>query len=233
MGNMGFLQFLKKDKKAQQIDELDLPPVPPSIDGMDMPPVDDLKDMPMPTLDKDMADVSFPDIDKDMPNFDDFKFDEAPMPEIPEPVQEPAPDELGDIGPITAPKEEYMPPAPQEETPPAEVEEPQEEPMMAVQQARQAQQDILQPKEIAPKISAPKMAPSSDKKSVYVKLDDFKRVFAQINSVRSDFRKSDEALVKIEGIKSSKDKSFENLKLNFHELQKRLIFVDKTIFKGE
>ena len=49
---------------------------------------------------------------------------------------------------------------------------------------------------------------------------------------RNDLRKSEEALMKFENIKNAKDKSFDKVKSSLEDLQKKLIFIDKTLFKG-
>ena len=48
-----------------------------------------------------------------------------------------------------------------------------------------------------------------------------------------NLKKSEEALMKMESIKNAKDKSFDNVKSSLEDLQRKLIFVDKTLFKGE
>ena len=70
-------------------------------------------------------------------------------------------------------------------------------------------------------------------KTIYVRIDNFKATLGSINIVRSDLRKSEEALNKLETLKSSKDRSFDKVKVSIDDLQKKLIFIDKTLFKGE
>jgi len=70
-------------------------------------------------------------------------------------------------------------------------------------------------------------------RTVYVRVEDFKAMLGTINIIRNDLRKSDEALMKLENIKNSKDKSFDRIKLHLDDLQKKLIFVDKTLFEEE
>ncbi len=69
--------------------------------------------------------------------------------------------------------------------------------------------------------------------SLYVRVDKFKIALDHINVIRSDLRKSEEDVMKLEGLKREKDKSFDRFKLSLDDLQKKLIFVDKTLFKGE
>ena len=70
-------------------------------------------------------------------------------------------------------------------------------------------------------------------KTIYIRIDNFKATLGSINIVRSDLRKSEEALNKLETLKSSKDRSFDKVKVSIDDLQKKLIFIDKTLFKGE
>ena len=51
--------------------------------------------------------------------------------------------------------------------------------------------------------------------------------------IRSDLRKSEEALLKLEQMKGAKDRSYDKFKASLDDLQKKLIFIDKTLFKGD
>ena len=50
---------------------------------------------------------------------------------------------------------------------------------------------------------------------------------------RGNLRKSEEALAKMESIKSAKDKSFDKIRASLDDLQKKLVYVDKILFKGD
>ena len=69
--------------------------------------------------------------------------------------------------------------------------------------------------------------------SMYVRVDKFKAAIGSINVIRSDLKKSEDALMKLENIKVAKDRNFEKVRSSLDDLQKKIIFIDKTLFKGE
>lgn len=69
--------------------------------------------------------------------------------------------------------------------------------------------------------------------SLYIRVDRFKAAMGGINAVRNDLKKSEEALMKFEGMKSMEEKSINKIKSSLDDLQKKFVFVDKTVFKGE
>ena len=156
---MSFLKFLKREKKKEGLDELDLPPAPPPLEGFD----------------EDMS-----------------------MPEIP------------DIGGKQAGK---MPEA--------------EENQASIEQPAMLPRE----KTLFPHEKKAALVPMGN--SLYVKVERFKIALGSINVVRNDLRKSEEALMKLENIKSMEEKSMSKIRSSLDDLQKKLVFVDKTLFEGE
>ena len=213
---MGFLKFLKREKKADS-NELDLPPEPPPLEGF-----------------KDKQDFGFPEIkadDFDMSKFDapyaesadasgyepkmpEMKAGEPDFPEFPEMEEEPkAPAEPQmQFQPLAAPQAVQPMPAAMEEMPESE---PQH-----MQRRRLFHHEKRQLERPA-------------RKEVYVRVDKFKAVLDGISMIKSSVRKSDESLIRLESIKNSKDRAFDRVKSSLEDLQKKLIFIDKTLFKGD
>ena len=211
---MGFLKFLKRDKK-DSLDELDLPPEPPPLEGFE-------ENMP----------ADFPDFNEnlsaDMPKFDFEKADlgkedNMGFPELPEMEEKEA--EIPPFNGISYP--EPMPTMPQMPQPmqPLPEPEPKDDEMHSDNFPRMERRLFSQEKRML------RERPSA--KTIYVRIDKFKATLGSINMVRSDLRKSEEALMKLENIKNSKDRSFDKVKVSLDDLQKKLIFVDKILFKGE
>lgn len=204
---MGFLKFLKREKGKESIDDLDLPPAPPPLEGFDD------KDMGM-----DFPDIKMDDMSKDMPEFDfpdkapenvhpddkmDFEFDDDQI-------------KMPDDSSFRQPMRQSVEPAysePQTESKPA--------PRIVQPSAD------FEPKHVKP------LHEHARSRTMYVKVDKFRLLLGTINVVRSDLRKSDEALMKMESMKTNVDRSFDKMKSSLHDLQKKLIFVDKTLFKGD
>ncbi len=209
------------------MDELDLPPAPPPLDG----------------IEKD-----FPDFDKELPDFPDFgerlsapkgmpKFDFPEEDKMPDMEQKSMPDFPN--FPEMEETEEQVQPAPVY-TPTARAKSPQQAPLIPQQmpepQASEEEDETLDYQKTSGRLFAHErtsLRQKSNVKTVYVRVDSFKAALGSINTVRSDLRKSDDALNKLEGIKSAKDKSFDKVKSSLDDLQKKLIFIDKTLFKGE
>ena len=229
---MGFLKFLKKEKK-RDFDDLDLPPAPPSLEGFE-------ENLPEPPemLDFDEK-ISAPKYKEE-----DFKFDalekEEPMPELEDMDldKEIGMDKDLDMGNFE--KEMAMPEMGEPEAQPPQMQQaniPAAQTISAPpmddhdHDAEQTSQDYYPRRGLFTHKPHARERPTA--RTVYVRVEDFKAMLGTINIIRNDLRKSDEALMKLESIKNSKDKSFDRIKLHLDDLQKKLIFVDKTLFEEE
>lgn len=221
---MGFLKFLKREKKGENLDELDLPPAPPPLEGAQA-------EFGTAGFEENLPELpEFPDfgegkisVPEEMPK---FEFPEEEMHALGKEGAEPefpSFPEIEETPPFTAPVTEHMPSTPQMPEPEQVTEE----------------ETNLMPSDIYSKTGRLfthekrvfRERPSG--KIIYIKVDNFKATLGSINIVRSDLRKSEEALMKLENMKNAKDKSFDKVKSLLEDLQKKLIFVDKTLFKGE
>ncbi|MBI3027609.1 hypothetical protein HYY70_05855 [Candidatus Woesearchaeota archaeon] len=229
---MGFFKFLKREKK-EAVDELDLPPAPPPLEGFE----ENLPDFPnLPDFDEQKISIK----PEDMPKFD-FLEEEEKMPDLSK--EEPIPDlesvqemEQNQIPSIAAPeihqREPIMPQLPEDILPkPIPIKAEPEEQLHTEQQSM----EIESHPKAERKLFAHEKRPyrMSAAKTVYVRVDKFKATLGSVNIIRNDLRKSEEALMKLETIKISKDRSFDKVKSSLEDLQKKLIFIDKTLFKGE
>ncbi len=218
---MGFLKFLKREKKSD-VNELDLPPEPPQLEGFedahDFPEFPEIKasdylDMyksgfndegktDNPDYEPKMPEVK----DIDMPDFPKFK-EIGEMPEIP-----------------TEPEMSHQTlatPASPEQTAHAVLnKETPEREYQHMQKSRLFHHER-------------KAWEKPARRDVYVRVDKFKAALDDISMIRASVRKSDEALMRLESIKNSKDRSFDKVKLSLEDLQKKLIFIDKTLFEGD
>ena len=228
---MGFFKFLKRDNKQGIEAELDLPPAPPPLEGFE-----DDKGADLP---------EFPHISA--PNEDDFKFDFPEYNKVPDMGKDEGMPEFPDLDdldkePVSAPNMD-MPQAPK--MVPAFSQAPQiQEPVPDFNQVPQipssqasvtdnSQQNnqSAQPAHQIKHRGTGRIIRSGE--AIYVRVDKFKVALDNISVIRSDLRKSEVDLMKLESLKHEKDKSFEKFKSSLDDLQKKLIFVDKTLFKGE
>jgi len=228
---VGFFKFLKRDKNQGNEAELDLPPAPPPLEGFE-----DDKDVNLPEFPqisapkKDDLDFNFPEYDKmpdigkdedmpEFPNLDDLDKEQASDPDMNMPQV-----------PKMSPAFSQAPPMPNS------VPDFNQFPRMqginapAADDPQQNSQ-LTQPASQMRNKDAGKIIRSG--KSLYVRVDKFKIALDHINVIRSGLRKSDADLMKLESLKHEKDKSFEKFKASLDDLQKKLIFIDKTLFEGE
>ena len=216
---VGFLKFLNRDKK-QDLNSLDMPPDPPKLDGFDdgMPELPDFSEVSAQP-DKDFR-FDFPE-DKEMDFEKDFGLNSQRIGKMPEFPNFPAEEKM----PVQMPS---FIPAPSMQPPQAQDMGEQEEP----QQTQPASKPAY---EIPRRLfhHEKRALGRSMRKEVYVRVDKFKMGLDGISTIRGSLRKSDEALLKLESIKNAKDRSFDKVKSSLEDLQKKLIFIDKTLFKGE
>ncbi len=204
---MGFLKFLKREKK-EGLDELDLPPAPPPLEGFEepLPEFPDLGEEKLPEPKFDFGGLrNRNDLGEELPSFPELENEQIGMQEAPAEIPEP-------VGAKPMP-ELKLQPIPEEDKIPREV-LPKREKGLFEHERRVFRE-----------------RPSG--KAIYVRVDKFKAMLGSVNTLKSDLRKSEETLAKLEGVKNAKDKSFDKVKSSLEDLQRKLIFIDKTLFEGE
>ena len=227
---MGFLKFLQRGKKKEEFDELDLPPAPPPVEGFDEFPSQDFKDFGDGDLDFQKAMGSentqnpgfpekdeFPELGVDdfsdqkrygtsEPQFDftDKELDVPDFPEIAEKESEFVPEDSDRLQP-------EIPELPEQH----QVAVPEVEGIDQISRKAQVQEKRI--------VSG----------SMFMRVDKFKSIIGHINVIRSDLRNTEGGLMKLEEIKNTKYRSFEKIRASLYDVQKKIIFIDKTLFKGD
>ena len=235
---MGFLKFLKKGKKEDSLDKMDLPPTPPPLGDFDenIPDFPDFDEGRYPSMGGNSQKPDFPDMGQEVEykTGNEYKTEEKSIqenikdfPTFPNIEESP----ISPIEPIRAPPAAIRNAEP---AVPYEVAGYNKENEAKQEQADSPKQDAY--KRVIPKTPEQEkniLRQSRSIKEVYVRIDKFKAALGSINTIRSDLRKSEETLAKLESLKLSKDKSLDNAKSFMEDLHKKLIFIDKTLFKGE
>ena len=198
---MAFLKFLKKEKKKEDLSELDLPPAPPPLEGFEE--------------EKPMQDITDFGDDKKF----DFSMDKERFPELPD-LEESS----TSIPPLSSHRSAI--PTPEEAT--SEVQEAYPKPRGRLFSHEKSYEPAATGEQTQGFDQIVKTG-----KTVYVRVEKFKLMLGTVNMVRNDLKNSDEALLKLENIKNSTDRSFEKVRSSLTDLQKKLIFIDKTLFEGE
>jgi len=219
---VGFLKFLKREKKKEDLYELDLPPEPPMLSDFEKnaPSSGVLDNPPEPDFNFSEAGEKSTNQEEstEFPAFPEIEEDPLSIPTISAPaeIQNNVPDEH-EFGQLNIAEEEE---------PPKELEEHEES-----EEEHKPEDSHLQAEEKPVKFQMQRKVPIG--KIIYIRVDEFKMMAASINAIRNDLKISEEDLAKLESDKHAKDKSFDKVKSCLDDLQKKLIFIDKTLFKGE
>ena len=231
---MGFLKFLKRDKKQEQnldFNNLDVPPMPPNASKTSNVKVkgEEFPDLPeLPELDK------LPELDEPTPGYQEKSFPELEMPSMP-PLEPPSQvKRLKDVEtqkPIEMPKPLFDMKKPERFMPPKKEEMPKHSPIL--------KQDIDEPMpEFGKKFERAVIREEKNvlihkdaKGPIYVRVDRFREILKSISTIKNDLKEGDAALVRMNEIDVNSDKRFEKWKNAMGDMQKKFIFIDNAIFK--
>ena len=92
-------------------------------------------------------------------------------------------------------------------------------------------------KEIRPYESAIVMEEETEHKGretggpIFVKVSQFRGILSEISTIKRDLKTVDESLLKLNEIEANRDKILEKWHGIMTDLQKKVIFIDKTLFK--
>ncbi|MCH8956504.1 hypothetical protein IIA28_14475, partial [candidate division KSB1 bacterium] len=67
--------------------------------------------------------------------------------------------------------------------------------------------------------------------TIYLRVDRFRDILTSTNTIKSNLKIASDSIVKLNEIDVNRDKVFEKWRNVLVDLQKKLIFVDKTLFK--
>jgi len=235
---LGFFKFLKRENKKEDFNELDLPPLPPMESGHPSDDFDKLPELPeLPDWEKDLNSQgdNFPKFDFPEMKDDSSMQDHDQMPNFPEfpKMDDEEPQPLPDFPQISS-QASSMQQEPMQMESAEETEQKHAEPYAELPaRGKDEAQPASYPKPGGRLFTREKLWEKPSGKTIYVKVDNFKAMLGTISIVRNDLKKSDGSLTKLENIKASKDKSFDKVKSSLDDMQKKLIFIDKTLFKGE
>ncbi|MBL7054883.1 hypothetical protein ISS05_03945 [Candidatus Woesearchaeota archaeon] len=68
---------------------------------------------------------------------------------------------------------------------------------------------------------------------LYIKLEKFKEVVGDVNLIKKDLKKSGELLDGVISLKEEKAQDFEKWHIMVEDIQKKIVFIEKTLFKGK
>ena len=220
---MGFLRLFKKKGEEKHIDDnLDTPPKPPSASEhphKDLPKFEfkpELHESPKKAPVDEKPPESLPELHKKPEIHHEPALTE--LHKKPEMHQEPIfPTEEG---------HEFIPKPPIEEShleiPPIKKTEPK--PIVEHEEPHQESEPISRP-------FLKQVGKSKIKGLTYIKLDQFKYAINNIVVLRDDLKKSDQFLLNLS--KQNSNKEFERLYNTTKDIQEKLMFIEKNLFKGD
>ncbi len=236
---LGFLKFLKRDKKKdpdlglERMEDLDVPPPPPGLGEKELKELPELPEKLAPEMgEKPLSDIGLP---------------KEELQELELPEEKPIPGL--ELPSLPSPKKE------EPIVPKAEFPEPPEviPSMQKPQPIFPAQKPVAQ----KPRIFAPKFPPRPKPEirpyerleraavreeisvlrhktavgPVYIRADKYKNILNNARIMKNDLKTASQSIVKLDEIDTNRDKVFEKWHKVMMDLQKKLIFIDKTLFK--
>ena len=70
-------------------------------------------------------------------------------------------------------------------------------------------------------------------KPIFVEVNDYKQILDYINEIKNNIKKSDNILTTLQDIKSAKEKEFEKWHNVLEDIQRKLIYIDNTLFEQD
>lgn len=215
--NLGFLKFLKKEKRKSSdfdLDSLDVPPMPPGLRG-------DFGNLPeAPKMEPEFLKGKLKDDFEDIPEFlKETNKQENLAFNLPKP-----PMNFGNM----QKKPEDVQKAPKMDI---SGEEPKKNPMfMEPAKPRYDSHEYFERKAVNEErnILSHKQIQSDH---IYLRVDKFKIILENIRDMKKKLKEGDDSLVKMHEIDGESNKQFIKWKAAMNDLQKKFIFVDKSLFK--
>lgn len=68
---------------------------------------------------------------------------------------------------------------------------------------------------------------------LYIRSDRFKAVLDDIEQIRAKFKEEEDFFLRINDIKSAQDQKFEGFKKTLEDVQRKLLFIDRTLFEAK
>lgn len=217
---MGFLKFLKRDKSKNlnmDLDNFDVPPMPPEPPGMEGKGFESLPELP--------------DFDEAIPDMEESKkpVSEIKIPPLQQPayLQEPVFRPSKIFKPMESMETDFEMQGPEEPMPQIKEDIPEmgPKPRRASPYERFSRAAVIEERGILEHKDA--------KGPIFMRVDKFRNVLRNISEVRGSLKVSNEILSRLNEIDANAEKDLEKWKTVMTDLQKKLVFADKTLFKGD
>ena len=215
---MTFLKFLEKDKKrdARPGAKPSLPPLPR------LEPIRETKKFAkkFPTAPKPGKEMPlFPEIPKSVP---------PPQPPIPKELPSPFIEEIKDVG-MEAPRPAVKPVMARSSPPPLPA-FPETKRKIGAEEI--ASIERMESREVGKeRKELRELKKRHPTKTIFVEINDFKELLEDLGDVREHLNEHEAILDKLMSIKNETDKHYDKWNAHLNDLQRKLLFIDKTIFE--
>ena len=220
---MGFLKFLKRDKSKDldmDFGNFDVPPMPPEPPGMEENGFESLPELP-----------ELPDFDEPVPGMEEKKtpVSQIKIPPLQQPayLQEPVFRPSKRFKQMESMETDFEMQRPEEPMPQMKEDIPEMEP----EHRRASPYERFSGAAVREERSV--LEHKDAKGPIFMRVDKFRNVLRNISEIRGSLKVSNEILSKLNEIDANAEKDFEKWKNVMTDLQKKLVFVDKTLFKGD
>ena len=243
---LGFLKFLKRDKgkepdfNLENMQDLDVPPAPPNLGEKELGKIEDLPELP--ELPKEpISDIEEEPLPKLEPIENPSQKSEFPSMDVPKLEREIGEPELPPVQEFPKPKETVEAPKPLPPRPLFGVQRPK--PLFDVGKSHEDKPEVNLPPpkpKITPYERFERSAVREERAvlthkeaegSIYIRIDKFRSILTGTRTIRNDLKIADQSIQKLYEIDATSDKVFEKWRNSMIDLQKKLIFIDKTLFK--
>ncbi len=201
---MGFLRFLGRKEERKVDDELDVPPPPPSSMGMSS--IDSDLNAPFPG-DELTSSLSFPKQDSKQ--------------QMSQSKGLPSMDDFDFDAPSS--RVEMSRPMPEMNM---------QMPRPAPSQIQPSSFGTMQRPIIPPDMPAPN-APEQFGRSLYVEVEQFRNMMADLAKTRTDLKRMETVMEHMLVTEANRDKDYAKYRAILNDTQRKLVFIDKTLFKGD
>ncbi len=243
MQYLGFLKFLKRDKGKEMDfgleDDLDIPPPPPDFakddfgkGGKEFPEFPELPryEESMDTSDFSIKPSKYAPKEKPLPPLDfpdeeflgeDFaeEMQEKPFPKLKLPREEEFPK-------VDMPKPGFQPrPLFPSRQPLQPIEKPESPPIARIRSPYQGIEKQASREEVG------LLRNKKSKGPIYVRIERFRNILANANTIRNNLRIASQSIERLNEIDENRDKVFGKWHDIMMDMQKKFIFMDKSVFK--
>ncbi len=206
---MKFLSFLKREKKEHESEDLDLPPLPPSLEGLE-----GFEDIPSP------PGYVQSDSEKDFQGFPELpELQHADLDYPPQTFNKGFQEKVSLEYPSTVHVEDELINS---------LQEVMSSPKINTEFTKIPDMPVIQETEIKT-IPVKKINENIN----YIDLENFRSIIGNIESIKISLKNFSNGLIKLEEIENQKENLLGIATPYVHDLHKKLILIDKSLFKGE